>query len=154
MAFDTVKSLILGDEKNPEAIGIVLAARGCLALSIAGLAYPNIRAPWPEESNSISASATEEYLLDFYVDSLVGDAAHILVIKTQTISIRDGMSNFREFRAFRAFVDDVRQLEAIDDPELGEEALTTIGCFEIYCSPDDMRKWAEVWKIWEHAHGM
>ena len=154
MAFDTVKSLILGDEKSGSYRNSKLAARGCffLALSIAGLAYPNIRAPWPEDrGNSISASATEGGLLDFYVDSLVGDAAHIL-IKPDDFDPRRH-EQLQEFRAFRAFVDDVRQLEAIDDPELGEEALTTIGCFEIYCSPDDMRKWAEVWKIWEHAHG-
>jgi hypothetical protein len=153
VAFDTVKSLILEDEVRPEAIGIVLAARGCLALSIAGLAYPDIRAPWPkDEDKSILVSVTEGGFLDFYVDSLVGDAAHIMIKPDDFDPERH--EQFQEFRAFRAFVDDARRLEAIEDPELGEEALLRIGCFEIYCSPEDMRRWAEVWKLWENAHGM
>ena len=116
MAFDTVKSLILGDEKNPEAIGIVLAARGCLALSIAGLAYPDIRAPWPKDKDkSILVSATEAGFVDFYVDSLGGDAAHIM-IKPDDFDPRRH-EQLQEFRAFRAFVRRCsRQLEAYRRP--------------------------------------
>ena len=57
-----------------------------------------------------------------------------------------------EFLAYRAFLDEVRQLPPTSKGE--NESHTKIGPFEIFTSGDDMRKWGEIWALWEHAHGM
>jgi len=147
MAFENFKKLVQQDKENHDSVGSVVAARAVLHVALTRLAFPEFFLPVELGETTVSVEPQEDGTVRFYVDSFIGDAVNIMIRPEMFDPKRH--EQLQEFKAFRAFVNDVRQLEAKE----GYEAKVDIGPFEIFCSQEDMQKWATVWALWEHAHG-
>lgn len=147
MAFESFKQLVERDKENHESVGSVVAARAVLHVALTRLAFPEFLLPVELGETPVSIEPLEDGTVRFYVESFIGDSVDFMIRPEMFDPNRP--EQLQEFRAYRAFVNDVRQLEAKE----GYEAKVDIGPFEIFCSQEDMQKWATVWALWEHAHG-